>query len=165
MRRLIVPLLAAVIVSPAFAGGADCAKGASLAKAGAAHEKCSKSAEECRQAMAASKDRGWAGLDLDGSDGKLLVTKVYPTSPAARAGFVVGDVLLALNGVPLTDENHEKLARMKSKMMPGTEVLYKVERNGATRHLTVALAKMPPSVYDEMVAKHLAEHEGAVVSN
>ena len=165
MRYWIAPLLAAVALSPALAGGAGCAKGASLAKAGAAHEKCTMSLEECRQAMAAAKDRGWAGLELDDVDGKLVVTRVYPTSPAARAGFLVGDVLVALNGVPLTDQNQEKLATMKRKLTPGTEVIYDVARKRDTRYLTVTLGKMPQDVYDAMVAKHLAEHDGTVATN
>jgi len=165
MRYWIAPLLAAVAMSPALAGGAGCAKGASLAKAGAAHEKCTMSLEECRQAMAEAKDRGWAGLDLDKVDGKLVVTEVYPTSPAARAGFLVGDVLVSLNGVPLTDENQAKLAEMKRTLTPGTEVIYDVARKYGTRHLTVTLGRMPQEVYDAMVAKHLAEHEGNVATN
>jgi S1-C subfamily serine protease len=123
------------------------------------------SADECRQAMADASKRGWAGLELDKVDGQLVVTKVYPTSPASRAGFLVGDVLVALNGVPLTEDNHEKLAKIKATMNPGTEVFYDVARKHQTRHLTVALAKMPTSVYDEMVAKHMAEHEGSLATN
>lgn len=159
MRHWIVPVVAAIVVSPVLAGGAECAKGASLAKAGAAHEKCAMSAADCRQYMAEAKNRGWAGLELDKVDGKLVVTKVFPTSPAARAGFLVGDVLVALNGVPLDDANKEKLAKVKSKMTPGSEVRYDVARKGETRHLSVALAKMPTDVYDAMVAQHMAEHE------
>jgi S1-C subfamily serine protease len=165
MRHWIVPLVAVVAISPSLAGGEHCNTGASLAKAGVAHEKCSMSTEDCRQAMAVAAKRGWAGLELDKSDGKLVVTKVYPTSPAARAGFLVGDVLLALNGVALTEENHDKLAKIKSTMTPGTEVLYNVARKGETRHLSVALAKMPTAVYDEMVAKHMAEHDGTLATN
>lgn len=164
-RRLIVPLLAAALASPVLAGGEGCAKGASLTKAGMSHERCSKTAEECRRALAEARDRGWAGLELDSADGNLVVTKVFPTGPAAHAGMLVGDVLVALNGVPLTDENHEKLALLKAKMNPGTEVLYQVHRKGQTRHLTVALERMPAAVYDAMVAQHLAEHQGAVATN
>jgi S1-C subfamily serine protease len=169
MRRMILPLLAAVIATPALAGGAECAKGATTAsatKAAHAHEKCAMSADECRKMMADAKSRGWAGLELDkAADGTLKVVKVDPTSPASRAGFLEGDVLVALNGVALTAENHEKLAKMKATMLPGTEVLYKVDRGGKTRHLTVALGKMPEKVYEQMVARHMAEHEGAVATN
>lgn len=163
--RLIVPLLAFVLATTALAGGEGCAKGASLAKAAMSHEKCSKTSEECRQAMAAARDRGWAGLELDSVDGKLVVTKVFPTGPAAHAGMLQGDVLVALNGVALTEDNHEQLVLLKAKMKPGTEVLYKVDRRGHPRHLTVALAKMPAVVYDAMVTEHMAEHTGAVATN
>ena len=149
MAILTAVLLAVALASPTLAGG----------------EKCAKASEECRQAMAAAKDRGWAGLELDTMDGKLVVSKVFPTSPAARAGMLVGDVLVALNGVPLTDENQDKLARLKTRMKPGTEVLYQVDRRGQPRHLSVALATMPAAVYDAMVAKHMAEHTGAVATN
>ena len=168
--NLFVPVLAAaaLIASPALAGGEGCAaKGATLAKAdGAQHEKCTKTGEECKKAMLDAKSRGWAGLELDkAEDGRLVVTRVNPTSPAARAGFLNGDVLLALNGVALTDDNHEKLAKVKSTMKPGTEVLYTVDRKGAKRHLTVALGQMPEAVFDEMVARHMADHDGGVAAN
>jgi hypothetical protein len=44
-------------------------------------------------------------------------------------------------------------------------VIYDVARKRETRHLTVTLGRMPQDVYDAMVAKHLAEHEGAVATN
>jgi C-terminal processing protease CtpA/Prc len=170
-NRVLVPVLTLMLGVPAFAGGAECAKGASLAKnekaAGvekvAAHEKCSKSAEECKKYFSEAKTRGWAGLELDKNekDGTLTVIAVNPVSPAAKAGFLKGDVLVALNGVALTDDNHDKLAQVKSTLKPGSEVMYKVKRNGADRYLTVALGTMPDSVLDEMVARHMREHQDA----
>ncbi len=46
---------------------------------------------------------GYFGLDrLQG----MLITEVYPDTPAAGAGLQTGDLLLSINGVPIEDKTH-----------------------------------------------------------
>lgn len=70
-----------------------------------------------------------------------LVGDVSADSPAKRAGLERGDVILDVNGKPVTDSNQ---LRMNISMMhPDTRVALKVLRNGAERDMTATLAEMP----------------------
>jgi serine protease Do len=70
-----------------------------------------------------------------------LVGDVEPGSPAARSGLEKGDIIVALNGKPVTDSNQ---ARMSISMMaPGTTANLKVWRNGSEHDLAIKLGEMP----------------------
>ena len=62
------------------------------------------------------------------------VTKVFENSPAAKAGFKEGDVVLEFNGQPV--QGTQQLARMVRETPPGREVKIVVWRNGASQTLT-----------------------------
>ena len=71
----------------------------------------------------------------------VLVGDVSPNSPASAAGIERGDVILDVNGKPVTDSN---ALRMNISMMaPGTTLNLKMLRNGSERNATVKLAEMP----------------------
>jgi len=70
-----------------------------------------------------------------------LVGDVEPGSPAARSGLEKGDIIVALNGKPVTDSNQ---ARMSISMMaPGTTANLKVWRHGSEHALAIKLGEMP----------------------
>jgi S1-C subfamily serine protease len=151
------------------AGGAECAGAAQTASSTASkvEEKsktCNHTAQECRDHMTAMfKERGWAGLELDKKDenGSLTVTHVVPNSPAAKAGFLEGDVLVAMNGVRLGQENQEKVYSSKEKLVVGSRVTYTVERAGEKRDIPVVLAQMPKDVLQAWIERHEAESHSA----
>jgi serine protease Do len=70
-----------------------------------------------------------------------LVGSVTPDSPAAKAGLKNGDIILELNGKPVTDAN--ELRMNISMMAPGTPVSLKVLRDGADHNMTTTLAELP----------------------
>src|SRR4029453_16795488 len=70
-----------------------------------------------------------------------LVGDVEPNSPAARAGLQPGDVIVELNGNPVTDSRELRLAI--SSLAPGTQVNMRVMRNAETKAVTMTLADMP----------------------
>src|SRR5262249_28064397 len=70
-----------------------------------------------------------------------LVGDVEPNSPAARAGLQPGDVIVELNGKPLTDSRELRLA--VSSLAPGTAIKLRALRNGQTKDLTMTLGDMP----------------------
>ena len=153
--KLVAPLAAFALVYPAFAGGAECEKAAAAAHTASA--KCSASKEDCAKWMAASKKAGWLGVEYDKSEsGTIAVKKVVPGSPAAKAGFEVGDVLVALNGVDITDK--EKVSAVKKNLLPGTTATYTVKRDGWNKELTAQLGTMPDAVYQAMYDEHMKEH-------
>jgi S1-C subfamily serine protease len=70
-----------------------------------------------------------------------LVGDVEPGSPGEEGGLKKGDIIVALNGTPVTDSNQ---LRMSIAMMaPGTTANLKVWRNGSEHDLVVKLGQMP----------------------
>lgn len=126
-------------------------------------EKCSSSTQACLNHMSAKKDAGWTGLELDKSvEGVVKVKAVTPDSPAAAAGFQAGDVLLALNGIKMSDKAGMKKA--KGSWTAGQAVTYTVERAGAEQQLAVTLAKTPDLVYASMLGSHMMENHAVVTT-
>jgi len=70
-----------------------------------------------------------------------LVGDVTAKSPAERAGFKTGDVVLEFNGKKVTDSRHLKLS--VARLQPGETVPVKVLRDGATKTLQVTVKEMP----------------------
>jgi len=73
--------------------------------------------------------------------GGVLLKDVYPGGPAAEAGLKVGEVVLAVDGIPVDDMQalNYRIATHK----PGDTSTMKVEQNGQVRDLTVKLS-LPP---------------------
>ncbi len=71
----------------------------------------------------------------------IVVGDVSPSSPAQDSGIQRGDIILELNGKPISDSNQLRMSI--SMMAPGTSVQLKTARNGNERNLTVKLAEMP----------------------
>ena len=149
-RRLLVLTLGSALAAglsalPVLAGGSG----------------CTKTAADCSKMIADGfHQHGWIGLEMDKDEsGALVVTKVLQPSPAARAGFRTGDVLVALNGVALDD--HDKVRALKAGITPGTVVKYTVKRNGSDKDLMVKFEAAPESVVQTAVNAHLAEHDAA----
>jgi C-terminal processing protease CtpA/Prc len=142
---LVVLALVLALSSAALAGGEKCAHDA---KAHAAHkEKAAK--------MAA---HGWLGLKTDkDADGAWRVASVAGGSPAAQAGFRAGDVLVAFNGIALTEANMDAVKKAKADCAVGKTVNYTVRRDGAEKTLTATLAPVP----DEVLAEWMKEEEKA----
>lgn len=139
MKRNVLLLalaLSLVLSSAAFAGGAKCAHDAKAA------------AHDHKKAELAAK--GWLGLKTEKDpSGAYRVASVAPNSPAAQAGFRAGDVLVAYNGVALTEDNKEAVKKAKAGCAVGTRVAYTIRRGNAEQTLTATLAPVPDSVLAE----------------
>ncbi len=71
-----------------------------------------------------------------------LVGDVSPNSPAQKAGVQRGDIILELNGKPVSDAND---LRMRISMMaPDSTVNLKVLRDGSAHELTATLGQLEP---------------------
>jgi serine protease Do len=70
-----------------------------------------------------------------------VISDVTPNSPAARAGFARGDVVVALNGEPVSDSRSLRLRIAQTP--PGTTIRLKLLRDGATREVSVQLTEFP----------------------
>lgn len=89
--------------------------------------------------------RGWIGaamqpVRLDKRSG-LLIVSIEPDAPAAKAGLLLGDVLVAIDGAGL--ESFEQLLDVLGTEGVGKRVRFDVVRAGEQRHVDVVIAERP----------------------
>jgi serine protease Do/serine protease DegQ len=97
--------------------------------------------------------RGYLGVSTDTVSGDddtslglaketkgVVVTDISPDSPAEKAGLKMSDVILAVNGLPVT--SREELRLTISQMPPGTKVKLKVSRKGKEQVIEAVLGKL-----------------------
>lgn len=86
---------------------------------------------------------GWLGLSVDDSlvTGRLVVVEVTPQGPAASAGIVPRDTLLAINGTPL--RSADELAAALAAISPGMEVKMAIGKGDRMDEVTVKAAARP----------------------
>lgn len=75
------------------------------------------------------------------ADGGAWVRTVLDDTPAARAGLKVGDIVLAVDGVTVTDG--DDLIAAVGGRRPGTELTLRVLRNERTREVRIVLDEKP----------------------
>jgi serine protease Do len=73
--------------------------------------------------------------------GGALVGDVTPNTPGARAGLKKGDVIVKLDGQPVSSANDLRLNI--SQMAPGTNVKLEVWRDGKVQDFNVTLGELP----------------------
>jgi serine protease Do len=71
----------------------------------------------------------------------VLIGDVSANSPAQAAGLQRGDIILEVNGKPMTGSNQLRMAI--SMMQPGSEAKLKVIRDGSQRELMIKLHELP----------------------
>ncbi len=127
-------LAALVVAVPALAGGDHCGGARTAAAMADAKAAC------------AAKATAWAGVWLNRSaSGQMVVADVTKGSPAARAGLRTGDVVLAVNGYDLGNDQDRARCASKADCNVGSAVTYTVQRGQATRSVKLKLERMPAS--------------------
>ncbi len=103
-----------------------------------------------------SVTRGYLGVNIQSIDQDLadseglkaregaLVAKVIDDSPAKRAGFKTGDIVLKLDGKPIEDSRD--LTRKVGELFVGHKAKFLVLRNGKRKTLTVTIGKRPDNL-------------------
>ncbi len=119
--------------------------------------------------------RGWLGVavqpvtpDLASSFGMkndqgALVSEVMKDSPAEKAGFQAGDIILEFDGKIITDM-HE-LPRLAAVTPVGKKAAVKLFRNGKTLEKTVTIERMADSGVTGQQAVKAQENLGLVVTD
>ncbi len=114
--------------------------------------------------------RGYLGVTIQGVNanmakafglnqgGGALIGDVSPGSPAAKAGLERGDVVLELNGVPVSGP--DDLSVRVSEMQPGTVAHLKIFRAGASHDIDVTLGELN----EKLAAAGAASGSPAVVN-
>jgi len=104
-----------------------------------------------------AQEGGWLGAEVASARGTSYdfstmqsssysgsrVEGVLADSPAAAAGFKVGDIILSVDGRQAEDV--EQLLDMLRQMSPGSAVRVRIKRDDAYLDLNVVLGKRPAS--------------------
>ncbi len=77
------------------------------------------------------KDRGKIGIGCE----KRIVKKVIENSPAQKAGIMVGDTILSIDGESPSDDDLQNLIRITGT--PGSTVSLKIKRNEDVKTISV----------------------------
>jgi len=93
----------------------------------------------------------------------LLISQIYPGSPAAQAGLARGDVLLSLDGFPIADTNGLRYRVVTRK--PGDTAAIRYWRSGAIKDASVRIALPPDSGREEGTIAGTNPMQGARVAN
>ena len=100
-----------------------------------------------------SVTRGWIGVELQeltpeladsfnvGSNAGVLVAGVQRRSPADRAGIKPGDIVLSVNGRPVSDPDAMRASIVA--LAPGKQVKIRLKRDQKELELTVHIGKRP----------------------
>lgn len=83
------------------------------------------------------------GIGLDTVDG-ALVAQVTKDSPAEKAGFLSGDVILEVDGHKAKDFRH--VTRMVGQLEPGQKIPFKIVRDGKNKTIKVKIGKREEAV-------------------
>jgi len=82
-----------------------------------------------------SRRRAWLGFFPQGHEGSVIVTGVLPGSPAEQAGLARGDLILSLDGEPVS--SLRELYRALWRRGPGDALGLQVLRDSAIRLVDV----------------------------
>ena len=154
MKRILI--LSAMLVFVATGASAGEGKG------------CEASTQECLDYMANKmQNSGWVGVELEGIENAPgnLVVGVVDGSPAEAAGLQKGDILMAINGIEMIDENMEEISKAWKAMTPGAEVVWTMKRGDKEKKHNIQLAAMPADILAKYVGSHMLEHAGVELAS
>lgn len=130
--------------------------------------KCTSSTQDCLNYMSRNlENRGWVGIEVDDEGGiaQMIVSNVVKDSPADKAGFNRGDLLIAVNGVVFAESNKKKIRDIQYSMKPGDDVVYVVGRRRAKKELRVELGPLPDTVIAQQIGEHMMDHAEVKVAS
>lgn len=91
--------------------------------------------------------RGWLGVSVadptDGAPG-ALITGLEAGGPADRAGLVQSDIIVTVNGEPISGA--DGLTRAIASMPPGRRVVLGIKRDAHIFHLPVTVGRRPAQI-------------------
>lgn len=120
---------------------------------------CNGDPDDCAKKMKTKlAHKAWLGISYETDDhGRWVVSSVEPDSPAQKAGFKKGDVMLAVDGVEYSKDNKSALKAVYAKLEPGSEATYVVKRQGGKVKLKATLGHVPNELQAEWIAEHMSK--------
>jgi S1-C subfamily serine protease len=100
-----------------------------------------------------SVQRGWIGVGVQDMTREIaesfripgtrgaLITEIFRGTPADRSGMKVGDVLIAVEGKPVTDS--ATMLNLIAALVPGSAATLRVKREAKEIDLKVTVGKRP----------------------
>lgn len=122
---------------------------------------CGSDTQSCLDAMASHwKDRGWVGIEMEQNveNGRMTVTRIVPDSPAAGSGMRVGDILIAIDGVPFSQKTREEMYKVRKDWHIGRTVSYTIQRGEKTLQSKLTLGRLPDKFLAAWIGEHMLEH-------
>ena len=143
MKKLLIMLMALVVSLSAVAG-----------------ENCDASGGDCLAKMKTKlADKPWLGVEFDKGEGDyMVIRKVFTDSPAEKAGFEKGDILISMQDVDYSKANKSAMKEVWANVEPGSEAEFVVKRQGAKVELDATLAHVPKDVQKKWIAEHMKEY-------
>lgn len=80
----------------------------------------------------------------DDNENGVVVRYVFPESPAAKAGIEVGDRIMTMDTMPISDRDMMQI--LLNRLLPGMQTKLGVKKKTGTKTLTVALAAMDDAI-------------------
>ena len=84
---------------------------------------------------------GFLGAAIAPDNGKILLTRVMPESPAAISGLSVGDEIISINYVKM--ERPENYGEQLQKYWPGDSLLFEILKEGKIQSKQIVLTARP----------------------
>ncbi len=127
--------------------------------AGEGHGGCKASTQECLNKMAANlQHKGIIGVEGEWDEAikGYRIDNFIKGSTAESAGIIPGDVLLAINGIALSDgeATHDDDANRK----PGAMATVTVLRNGKKKSFDVTLIGLTKEQVAKIIGAHMLKH-------
>lgn len=121
------------------------------------HKKCDGNVEDCLAKMQQKiEKKAWLGIEMDtNDDGRYAITRVVPKSPAAKAGFEKGDVLMVMNGVDYNPKEESSIKKAWTDMSPGSTAKFVVLRQGGKVKLKAQLDHVPHDLMAQWIGEHM----------
>lgn len=155
MKRLILIAMAITLVATCSALAGD-HKEEKKIKKHKEHKQCTADPDMCKQKIAEKMAQvGMIGVDGDWDDekGVFIIKEFFEGSNGESAGLAVGDMLVAINGVKMADE--EAYKGDAENRMPGTVVPVTFLRDEAEQTIKLELIATPKAVVKKQITKHL----------
>lgn len=89
------------------------------------------------------------GISMTQIEDISIITRVYASSPAQKAGLKQGDIIKKVNGIAVEEKTIDEIASL-TKGEEGTKVTYEVLRGNETLRMEMTRATVNASVYGYM---------------
>lgn len=102
----------------------------------------------------------WMGVSIEEKDSGITVRDTIPGTPAEKAGFLKGDRIKSVDGIPMR-EPKQLIGYIQSKGV-GNEVIVEMERNQKNQSITLKLEPRPDDldlVRKQSIGKQIPKFE------